>query len=235
MIEIQDKDIVFVTTALNTKWLKYCKESVKKYFPNSDHLIMNGKKYPKNFWFKWIDPLKQRTEKYYVVLDEDCFILNRDEILNTIVKLEKDSYHLAGVPDAYYAPRNYNSVAMNPFFMIGKLDFLKDMVLNRRWQKVGFNKSWAKNEGWMNGKTPIVKLFEPYYVFYWAMLKHGAKFLYLYPNVNKELSNNGKFPATNVKMHETSVNMCVHMWYLRDCNRPVHKFRYDKLEAILNE
>ena len=61
---INESDIVFVTTTLYTKWLDYQKSIIKKLFPDSEHLIINGKGNWPNSWFNWINELKKSNKKY---------------------------------------------------------------------------------------------------------------------------------------------------------------------------
>ena len=56
---VNDKDIVFVTTTLNTKWLNYQKRLIKNMFPDSKHIIVDGGKNWPNSWFYWIDEVKK--------------------------------------------------------------------------------------------------------------------------------------------------------------------------------
>ena len=51
---IKEEDIVFVTTTLYTKWLAYQLEIIKKLFPKSQHIIVDGRGNWPNSWFYWI-------------------------------------------------------------------------------------------------------------------------------------------------------------------------------------
>lgn len=73
MSDIRDRDIVFVTTSLYTKWLDYQSNIIKKLFPGSKHVIVDGRSNWPNSWFDWIEIIENRKEKYYVHMDEDFF------------------------------------------------------------------------------------------------------------------------------------------------------------------
>ena len=93
---IEDKDIVFVTTTLYTKWLDYQSEIIKKIFPNSQHIIVDGKENWPNSWFYWIDEVKKSDRKYYIHIDEDFFITSKDELIKAIQKMEDNDIGLLG-------------------------------------------------------------------------------------------------------------------------------------------
>ena len=71
---IDESNIVFVTTTLYTKWLNYQSEIIKNLFPDSQHIIVDGRGNWPNSWFYWIDEVKKSDRKYYIHIDEDFFI-----------------------------------------------------------------------------------------------------------------------------------------------------------------
>ena len=83
---IKDQDILFVTTTLYTKWLSYQKELVKKHFPESEHIVIDGRNNWPYTWFHWLNHIKNTTSKWFVHLDEDCFLNSREELLDLIQK-----------------------------------------------------------------------------------------------------------------------------------------------------
>jgi hypothetical protein len=92
---IEEKDILFVTTSMNNKWSYYSRQLVSKNFPNSEHLIVDGTTGWWQVWFKWIELIKNKTQKYVIHLDDDAFITNKDEILN------KEEYEKGFIDDIY--------------------------------------------------------------------------------------------------------------------------------------
>ena len=93
---VSDKEIVFVTTALYTKWLDYQKNIIKNLFPESKHIIVDGRKlaeWPKS-WFYWIDHIKGSQYKWYVLIDEDCFLVNREELISVINKMDNEDINI---------------------------------------------------------------------------------------------------------------------------------------------
>jgi len=127
---INEKDIVFVTTTLYTKWLNYQKRIVKDLFPDSQHIIVDGRGNWPNSWFYWIDEVKKCDQKYFVHLDEDFFITSKDEFMKVFDKMESEGLDLVGCSDGYHHFRQANPVAINTFLMYGKVEHIKKIEFN---------------------------------------------------------------------------------------------------------
>lgn len=223
---IKDTDIVFVTTTLYTKWLDYQSNIIKNLFPNSKHIIVDGRNnWPKS-WFYWIEETKKSESKYFVHIDEDFFITSKDELLKTIQKMEDNNIDLIGVPDGMHHYRGANPVAINTFLMFGrvkKLESLNFANIQFAYTQLG----WINNYNLMfkqtykndweynfrdNGGSNFDFEQEPYYAFLWAMKENGSKFDYLYPHFDE------RFKSTNPRLTEDSPDIGIHMWYTRQWN-----------------
>lgn len=250
---VNEKDLVFVTNSLNTKWIKYQSEIVNNLFPDSKHIIIEGftndfrTNWPSS-WFYWIEYLKNRDEKYYIHVDEDFFITNKEEVLNCVIYMEENNVDIMGCSDGYHHFRQNNPVAINPFFMIGKIEHLKDLDFTKiKFQYDG--QGWINNYGiqfktefgeeldYKHEKLSDAKFnnFEPFYAFMWKMKEKGLKFDYLYPHFDE------RFKSTNPRLDKNSKDIGIHMWYTRQWNSNMDVFgepnieRYNKLEKnILN-
>lgn len=250
---MNEKDIIFVTTTLHSKWLVYQREIIKRMFPDSKHVIIDGRSNWPYAWFYWMDEIRDIPGKWFIHLDEDCFLENREEIIKMIDKMEKSDYTLAAVSDAYHHYRGANGIAINSFFMIGRkdhfleLDFsYKDMVFN------------LTDRGWMNNKNLIFDPQkhslnfeypheiigngenrsyeqEPYYSLLWKLKEANRKFYYLYPHFDD------RFKSTNPRIDKDSKDIAIHMWYTRMWESPmdVHGMsnleRYKRVEKHLQE
>jgi hypothetical protein len=246
---IKEKDIVFVTTTLYTKWLFYQSSIIKELFPESTHIWVDGRKNWPNSWFDWIAKLKYRKEKYYVHVDEDFFFTSKKEFMKCIELMENDDISLLGCPDGYHQFRQHNPVAINTFFMIGKIEDLKEVSFEGI--KFMFNK---EKDDWENSynilfKNEFIKEFnynfpqdqncrfdnyEPYYVFMWLLKEKNKKFGYLYPKYNEE------YKVTTPMLEVNSEPIGYHMWYTRQWNSYMDVLglpnieRYKKMELFLN-
>ena len=249
---IKEKDIVFVTTTLYSKWLDYQSKIINKLFPDSQHIVVDGRGNWPNSWFYWINEVKKSDKKYYVHIDEDFFITRKEEILRVISKMEEEKIDIVGCPDGYHHYRGANPVAINTLIMFGRVSDIKRL-------DVDFNsiQFWWSNNGWNNNyglhykdyySDDFVYKFqqqgnggnfqieqEPYYAFLWSMKNLGCKFDYLYPYFDD------RFKSTNPRFDENSSDIGIHMWYTRQWNSPmdVHGLpnveRYNRVEKYLKE
>ena len=252
---INESDIVFVTTTLYTKWLDYQKSIIKKLFPDSEHLIINGKGNWPNSWFNWINELKKSNKKYYIHIDEDFFITDKNELLNVIQKMESKNIDIMGCPDGYNHYRNGNPVAFNTFLMFGRISDIKRISINFDQVVFGMTMingaySWINSHGLsykeeygkdfnykfkIQGGSNFEVNYEPYYAFIWHMKDLGCKFEYLFPSFDE------RFNSTNPRIEENSNDIGIHMWYARQWNSSeviygmTNLERYTKVENFLNE
>lgn len=238
MTKLKDSDILFITTSRMTPWLEWCRKSVKKFFPNSSHLIIDGTNNWPNVWFEWLDHLKKYEEKYFIMIDEDAFVIDRSAVEDAILKLESTQSTLAGVHDCYFTWRGFNEVALNPFFMIGDRQKILDVVQKvPNYRNLLFNPKYfasAKYDWPIQDRQQIGQNFEPFYCLFWAVLEASQKLLYLYPNDRSEFVNQyNKLPATSVRVSPDSPDMVLHMWYSREWNNDINYIRYQKLEKYL--
>jgi hypothetical protein len=249
---IDEKDIVFVTTTLHTKWLGYQQKIIKKFFPNSNIILIDGRPeyntWP-NSWFYWINEVKKTDGKYFIHIDEDFFINDKCEFMKVLNKMESDDLDIVGCPDGYNHYRGANPVAINTFLMFGRISKLKQINIDN----IMFN---YNHKGWVNNYNLIFKeeykkdfnykfikqgdgnfVFEqePYYAFLWAMKSIGCKFDYLFPFFDE------RFKSTNPRIEEDSNDIGIHMWFTRNWNSQeiIHGLpnieRYEKIEKYLNE
>lgn len=223
---VKDEDIIFVTTTLKTKWLKYQSDIISNMFPNSKHIIIEGSKNWPNSWFYWIKEVSKFDCKYYVHVDEDFFFESKEEFMRCFKKIEDCEIDLLGVSDGYHHYRGANPVAINTFLLIGKIEHLINLDFTNI--RFGFGESgWSNNLG-LKFDNEYLKDFdyehkkqgasnfefeqEPYYAFLWELKKLGCKFGYLFPYFDE------RFKSTNPRINEDSKDIGIHMWYTREWN-----------------
>lgn len=247
---INEKDIIFVTTTLYTKWLQYQSDIIKNMFPESKHIIIDGRNnWPKS-WFYWIEEVNKTNSKYFIHIDEDFFITNKDELLKVIDKMEKNNIDLMGVPDGYFQYRHTNPIALNSFLMFGKIDKLKRIDLSNIIFNYDDTLGWCNNlnlvfkeeymKNWqynfhIQGNSNFKLEQEPYYAFMWKMKENGCNFDYLFPYFDD------RFKSTNPRLTENSIDIGIHMWYTRcwysimDVFGVPNNKRYENLENYLRD
>jgi hypothetical protein len=251
---MEEKDIVFITTTLYSKWLDYQKKIIKDTFPESKTIIIDGRRNWPNAWFYWIEELKNIDSKWFIHIDEDCFIQNKDEILKLIKNMEDEDYTLAAVSDGYHHYRGANPVAVNSFFMVGNVKHLLDLDINFNDVKFFWNQTtgWSNSRGISYDETkhrvdflyPHEKISngenthyeqEPYYMLLWLLKEKGRKFYYLYPHFDYE------FKSTNPRVTKDSPDIAIHMWYTRQWNSEMDVWgipnieRYRRVEEFLKK
>jgi hypothetical protein len=241
------KSICFVTTTLYTKWLNYQSTIIKNLFPESTHIIIDGRQNWPYSWFYWIDEVKKSNCEYFIHIDEDFFITDKRELLKAINLLEESD--IVGCPDGYHQYRGANPIAINTFLLLGKTEILS----NLNFKDIRF--AWNNDLGWINNfnllfkeeyKQDFVYKFpiqggcnfnfqqEPYYAFLWKLKELGYKFDYLYPHFDD------RFKSTNPRISENSGDIGIHMWYTRNWNSSelVHDMpnleRYIRVEEFIN-
>ena len=255
-IMIEDKDIIFVTTTLYTDCLEIQQKLIEKHFPGSERKLRDGReltKWPNSFYY-WMEDVRNSSAKYFIHIDEDCFIIDREEIMKTLALLEQ-RYDIIGCPDGYHPPRPVNPIVINPFLMFGRTSIIKDMdidMINLKY-KLEFNKYkyiWTNSADLKFKHSykdtffyphPIIGDFtfqdgrEPYYGFFWYLKDKYYRFGYLYPHFDVNLK------STNPKIDHNSKEMAIHMWESRnmDSDKEFYgltaKQRFEKIKNLLKE
>lgn len=233
--------ITFFTTSTFSDIQKTQSECIKKFFPESQHILVDGRTGWFSIWYEWLNKAKDIESDWYVHVDEDCFITTREEIDNLIQYMINNNYDIAGPPDGHHEYRSGNHMAFNSFFMI----------MNRKCIDAWFNKKSVpqfKNE-WIeeypypktnhshyeynmefgSSEKPLGLIWkpetEPYYDFMWVLKDSEIEFHYLKPEFGEE------FQTTNLLN-----NTIYHMWHQRErwslnIVSPLHrihnKYRFD--------
>jgi hypothetical protein len=124
--------------------------------------------------------------------------------------MELENIDLLGCSDGYHHFRQHNPVAINTFFMIGKVEHLKDLDfkdIKFKWNddsyinnmNLHYKEDYLKDFNYKHEKLSDFKFdnFEPYYAFLWKMKDMGLKFDYLYPilmiDLNQQILNRQRF------------------------------------------
>lgn len=246
--------IKFFTNSTHSDIQETQSKCIKKYFPECEQHIIDGRIGWFLSWYNWLNDFKDDNETdWFIHVDEDCFITSREEILNTLEIMEREGYDIAGPPDGCCEYRSANHMAVNQFFMIVNKKCID--AWNNRTHIPQFKKEWIEeypfekkndahyeyNMEFGSSGKPLGLIWkphtEPYYDFMWVLKDAGCKFLYLEPIFDPE------FQTTNL------LNGTVyHMWHQRDrynnsivstAHTMPNKARFDgmlqKINNILNE
>lgn len=230
---IEDKDILFVTPTVWTRWLVHSRRLVAQHFPGSEHAVVDGTKRWPYDWFDWVGLIKGKPQRWVVHIDEDCFLQGRDELLRLISIMEGEGSTLAAVSDGYHHYRGANAVAVNSFFMVVRADHVNELGIDPSGLRIGYSDGgWTNHLGLRfdpsrhaadflypheimeNGSNTAFEQ-EPYYMMLWMLKERGRTFRYLYPRFDDHLK------STNPSIDAASPELAVHMWYARQCDSPM--------------
>lgn len=237
--------ITFVTTSTFSDVQKTQSECIKKWFPNSEHIIIDGRTGWFSIWYKWLEVCKNIESDWFIHIDEDCFITDSYPILDKIRYMEEREYDICGPSDGCHEYRSGNHVAFNSFFLIMNkkcIDTWNDWIswnttfpqFNKDWEmEFPFQKRNKSNYTYDQPWNVWVPNTEPYYNFFWVLKENEIKFHYLDIYYEPELSTSN--------LLESSV---IHAWHQRERNlnrvvSPIHKYpnniRYDMLISNINK
>jgi hypothetical protein len=76
--------IVFFTTSTFSDIQEVQSECIKKLFPESEHIKIDGTTGWFNVWYEWLNRSYKYVADWYIHLDEDCFVTSKEEIENLI-------------------------------------------------------------------------------------------------------------------------------------------------------
>lgn len=213
--------ITFFTTTTYSDIQKTQSECIKRHFPDSEHILIDGRTGWFQIWYKWLDIAKDIDSEWFIHLDEDCFISSSSEILKLIDFMTINNFDIAGPPDGHNEYRSGNHMALNSFFMLMNKNVIN--TWHNRTSIPQFKKEWIEeypfiktnhshyeyNMEFGSSGKPLGLIWkpetEPYYDFMWVLKDSGIKFHYIEPIFNLE------FQTTNL----LSDNI-IHMWHQRE-------------------
>lgn len=213
--------LTFFTTTTYSDIQEYQSKLIKKYFPNSEHILIDGRTGWFSIWYEWLNRAKDMNSDYFIHIDEDCFIFDDKYILETIDKMKNENYDIAGPPDGCCEYRSANYMALNSFFMIVSKKAIKTWF--NRTHIPQFKEEWIEEYPFEKendytfiydmefgtSNKPLNEIWkpcsEPYYDFMWVLKDNNIKFLYLEPKLSKD-----ELKTTNLLN-----NSIIHMWHQR--------------------
>ena len=234
--------IKFLTTSTYSDISNVTSSLIKNFFPDSEHIQVDGRKGWFSIWYKWIEYCNDAD--WYIHLDEDCFIKSEKEIIRTIKYMEDHGYDISGCPDGYHHYRRANHMALNSFFMImnNKViqswrnrdvnnlpQFKKEWIEPYPYEKIN-DTHYVYEMGFGSQGGGWKQFTEPYYDFMWVAKDNGCKFLYLEPTFNT------KYCSTDLLKNEVT-----HMWFQRQRHEdrivsPAHTMSNKKrFDLIIND
>jgi hypothetical protein len=162
---------------------------------------------------------------YLVHIDEDCFLLDAEQLWETINFMEcHPEILLAGPADGGTPHREErNPFACNLFFNVMKRRAIHELVAaNPDWRMLRFRDLPPDCVTPMPERGTITRPvacdeefhlddYEPYYALYWLILRSGYGIHYL----PVQMTNDDR-RASAIRLPGYRNDMCFHMWYVRE-------------------
>lgn len=202
-------DIVFATYSVTPKIYGISSIAYKHKYKNIKLKKWSNKDY--------LTKLLYLKSKWVVHIDEDAFITNIDAIENIITFMKMNDYVCTGMPDGGIIPtRFHNPVICNPYFLIINRDKLYDI-----YKFDNSIESYQWDDKYRIYTPDIVKNkcfkyeyddFEEYYKFFYWVLSHQQKILYLDANLLNIPNDN----ISNELLDNNGIPFLIHSWYSRE-------------------
>jgi hypothetical protein len=228
--------ISFVTASLATRWESYSQTLLQASFPECKRVVIDGSRNWDPLFF--VEVARRLTTEHVVLVDEDCFLFERDQLVALLDLLESEpGTAVVATPDGGTFHRDYNPVACNPFFAIVNRAALLAATSAADWRQLQYSDveaiANADHVALLDRSRMKYELSEPYYPFFWAILRSGFKIRYLLPDLNKELL------ASELNIDGAARPLLIHMWWLRKWDVTTvepylsvsHRGRYALLQA----
>lgn len=203
-----------------------------------NHIITNKEKFPHDF---------------YIFIDEDMFISNKDNLLSLLDYMIDGEYDLCGMPDGgVIAHRFHNPIAINTFLCIMNMKnvrnyYNKDKVINEffdndlmKYRNIELTSNRKhkeyklieniKNKGYEPYGVTFDN-FEPYYKIMFHILRNNGNILYL----NAEESNIDGGMTTILK-NQNNEDIGYHTWFAREYKTSIyHNWRINNIYNCINK
>ncbi len=239
--------VIIASNVIHTDLYELSKASYND-FPVEKRIISGeGGLYGLSFFEKAV---KEFTDADWMIyIDEDCFISDLSAMSELLTYQITNNIHFSGMPDGgVISHRFHNPVSINPFFTIINLKWVREQyhTYNREnrysddlvthtpkhlLKKNFFNKDCYKDIV-DSGYTPFgvsYDNFEPYYNFFFWMLRQGANCLYL------DADDTDIDCLTTVLYNHKCVPFAYHTWFARLWDNPKNKERIINVSNVVKK
>lgn len=153
---------------------------------------------------------------WVILLDEDFFLTDTDELFSLLSYMKDNEYHVCGMPDGGVVNiRHHNPVAINPFFCIININKVRNIYSAKEVKKAIFDDDLMTYLPKHLIKTPYdIDGFEKYYKLFFFLLRNNINFLYLDAESANKVDKKLDATSTAIKSHDGAV-IGFHSWYAR--------------------
>ncbi len=227
-MNIDKKNVAIITTVCNFSLYKHA----AIFFPSGIKIyVVDGTKgfYGIRSLLFYIDRLRNSEIEWLIMADEDVIFTNPEAVFDMISFMKENNFTTCGMRDGGTLQwRGENPYSINTFFSILSLKDIKSIfnrkeILANQFINENENLGNLKNLNSSNYKTD--SLFEPYYCFYFWLLRNDKKILYL--DATSPCSN-----ETTLVFDHNGKELLYHAWYSRFYNTESrHTDRINKVLA----
>lgn len=160
--------------------------------------------------------------EWIINLDEDAFVLNWPRILGLLEYMKSNDYDFCGVPDGGVIDhRFHNPISPNPFFSIHNNKKIREKFDLAEIEKTEFAedlKQYTPTHLLKENHKFAFDNFEPYYSYFFWLLRSGSKCLYL------DAESWQRDPVTSVVLDTEQKPLLLHTWFARDFDNQRWRF-----------
>lgn len=221
--------IAIVTTVYN--WDLYNK-TVKSFPQDIKIYAVDGSKglYGLESLLHIIRKLKKDKLNWLIMADEDVIFFKSENVFNLIEFLDSKNFTACGMRDGGALRwRNKNPHVLNTFFVILNLKEIYPIFDGREIRKnqyVKENEFQLNKKGLNHSNYDEKSLYEPYYCFFFWLLRKNKKIYYLN-------AQNPYGDETTLLFDNSNVGFLYHTWYARYYNRQLQQTK--RIESVLEK
>ena len=227
-MDIDKKNVAIITTVSNFSLYKH----TINFFPSGIKIyVVDGTKgfYGIRSLLFFIDKLKNSDIEWLIMADEDVIFTNPDSVFDLISYMKEKKFITCGMRDGGTLQwRGENPYSINTFFSILNLKEINP-IFNRKEilanQYINENENLGSLDNLNSNNYKTDSLFEPYYCFYFWLLRNDKKILYL------DATSPDKNETTLVFDHKGK-ELLYHAWYSRFYN--IETRHTDRINKVLN-
>ncbi|MCB0324282.1 MAG: glycosyltransferase [Bdellovibrionales bacterium] len=152
--------------------------------------------------------------EWIINIDEDAFVMDWPRIMKLLDHMERENIDCCGVPDGGVIDhRFHNPISPNPYFSIHC-----NRNIRAKFDRAAIDKSTFADDLLPHAPSHLFKKnhryefdnFEPYYKYFFWLLRTGSKLLYL------DAGAWARDPVASVTFDHERQPLLIHSWYARD-------------------
>ncbi len=200
----ENKTIAFATRSMNRRLFELCNSLLGQ--NDCEHYRIEGTEADEYFY-----KLLTLDEDWIVNIDEDAFVTNPERLFSMLNFMEENNYVCSGMPDGgVCSHRFHNPVVPNAFFNIINIAAIRDEFSLIEARPLVHTSEYEKTLPRELLRTKYeYDNFEPYYPFFYWLLKREKKILY------QDALDWNRDTTSTVLLDQEKKPLLIHCWYSR--------------------